>query len=57
MTFFDSLGQDFTTLIESIKQYFNAPLLFSIFPNDIKAVLIAVTVVLLIVAIKRAVIN
>lgn len=57
MTFFNSLGQDFTTLIESIKLHFSDPLLFSIFPSDIQAVLLAVVVVLLIIAIKRAVIN
>ena len=57
MQFFQSLGQDFTSLVESVKQYFNAPLLFSIYPADIQAVLLAVTVVVLIIAIKRAVIS
>lgn len=57
MTFFQSLGQDFTTLVESIKQYFNNPILFAIFPNDITLVILAVTVVLLIIAIKRAVVS
>lgn len=57
MTFFQSLGQEFTTLIQSIQEYFSKPLLFSIFPSDIQAVIIAVIVVLLIVAIKRAVIS
>lgn len=57
MEFFQSLGQDFTTLIESVKEYFNHPLLFSFYPADIQSVLLAVTVVLLIIAIKRAVIS
>lgn len=57
MTFFQSLGQDFTTLLQSIQEYFSKPILFSIFPADIQAVIIAVIVVLLIIAIKRAVIS
>lgn len=57
MTFFQSLGQDFTTLIESIQEYFSKPLLFSIWPADIQAVIVAVIVVLLIIAIKRAVVS
>lgn len=57
MTFFQSLGQDITTLIESISQYFNHSYFVSIYPNDIQAVLVTVMIVLLIVAIKRAVIS
>lgn len=57
MSFFQSLGQTFTNLITEIKDYFAAPGLFSWMPLDIRTVVAALLIVLLLVAIKRAVMS
>lgn len=56
MSFFQSLGQNFTNLITEIKNYFSAPGLFTWLPLDIRAVVAVLLIVLLLVAIKRAVV-
>jgi len=56
MSFFESLGQDFVTLLEGLKNFFLDQSLFWWLPADIQAVIAAVGIVLLILAIKRAVV-
>lgn len=56
MSFFESLGQNFVNLLEELQGAFLNQSLFWWLPADIQAVIAAVCVVLLILAIKRAVV-
>lgn len=57
MTLLQNLGQGFTSLFEEIRDYFTDNILISWLPADIQIVVGAVIIVLLIVAIKRAVLS
>lgn len=57
MSFFESLGQGFLNTVEEITGFFTDNILISWLPEDIQIVIFSVSLVLLVITIKRAVIS